>query len=112
MVKIIALLKRKEGLSREEFSRYWADRHGPLIVRVYPQIRRYVQNHLVVPPGGPEPPYDGVAEVWFDSLEDWQETARFYASEEGRVIRDDEDKFMDNTKMVVLLVREEKLIKG
>ncbi|KAJ7143882.1 hypothetical protein C8R44DRAFT_864896 [Mycena epipterygia] len=29
-VRIVGLLKRKSGLSKEEFSRYWANVHGPL----------------------------------------------------------------------------------
>lgn len=77
MVKLIVCLKRKSGMSEAEFHRYWKDVHGPLVKSV-PEfmryVRRYVQSHTVSPtiPGfaTPPAPFDGVAELWFDSLED------------------------------------------
>lgn len=77
MVKLVACLKRRPGMSREEFQRYWKDVHGPL-VRSVPEfnryLRRYVQSHTLsdtVPGVDTSPsPFDGVAELWFDSLDD------------------------------------------
>ncbi len=31
-VRAIVLVKRKEGTSREEFSKYWLGVHGPLVL--------------------------------------------------------------------------------
>ena len=109
MVKLIALLKRKDGVSAEEFSRYWHDEHGPLIASSFPKIRRYVQNHAVKLEGGGEPKVDGVVELWFDDLQTWKEFADMYRSEKGKVIADDEEKFIDRSKMV-FFVTEEKVI--
>lgn len=76
-VKLMAALKRKPGMSAEEFHRYWKDVHGPLVLSV-PEfmgyVRRYVQSHTIsdAVPGvaTPPAPYDGGAELWFDTLDD------------------------------------------
>lgn len=81
MVKLVFCLRRREGMSQEEFLAYWLDNHGPL-VRSHAEtlrIRRYVQLHPLETSAaadalrgvrkGPEP-FDGVAELWFDSEAD------------------------------------------
>ena len=80
MIKLTFALVRLPGLSREDFQDYWFNRHGPLVASVSEVlgIRRYVQMHslpdavsepLRASRGAPEP-YDGVAQLWYDSLED------------------------------------------
>ena len=86
MIKRIALLTRKEGLSREEFLRQWQD-HLPIAHDV-PGLRRYVINHIVDEPQRTDVPIrwelgevDGVAETWWD---DQAATDRAFASPEGK----------------------------
>src|SRR5437763_16058666 len=80
MVKLVFTLRRREGMTREEFQRYWREQHAPLVKRHAEtlQIRRYVQVHsletdlddAIAAPRGSQPRlYDGVAELWWDSLE-------------------------------------------
>src|SRR5438132_8742241 len=80
MVKLVFCVRRRPGMSREECQRYWRENHAPLVRRHAEtlRIRRYVQTHTVDTPanemlragrGGPEG-YDGVAELWWDSLDD------------------------------------------
>lgn len=109
MVKVMALLKRKEGITFEEFSRYWRERHAPLVLKTLPGLRRYVQNHALRLSKG-EPPFDGVAEIWLDDLQSWRDMVGFMSTEEGKAIREDEEQFLDRGKFVLLLV-EEKVIK-
>ncbi|MBZ2195440.1 EthD family reductase [Occultella gossypii] len=67
MYKIIAIIVRKDGLTREEFLRHWQEDH-PAFVRRLHGVRRYRQNVAI---DHPTPwPADGVAELWFDSLKD------------------------------------------
>jgi uncharacterized protein (TIGR02118 family) len=78
--KMIFCLRRRPDLDEADFSRYWREEHAALFRR-YAQtlgVRRYTQNHRLPTPtndalrrfrGAPDG-YDGVAEVWFDSLED------------------------------------------
>jgi uncharacterized protein (TIGR02118 family) len=79
LIKVVFCLRRREGLSREEFQRYWREHHAPLVAGRAEAlgIRRYVQLHTLDdelsakaagPRHGPEP-FDGAAELWFDGPE-------------------------------------------
>ena len=47
MVKWIAFLKRKPGLSVEDFQREWRTTHAEVARRV-PHVRGYVQSHVLL----------------------------------------------------------------
>lgn len=106
MIKLTFALIRRPELTREAFQTYWFDHHGPLVasVRETLRIRRYVQTHSLPPEtsealrqsrGGPED-YDGVAQLWWDSLEDVAAaTADPAGVEAGRLLLEDECKFID-----------------
>ena len=106
MVKLVFCLRRLPQLSRATFQRYWREEHGPLVRRhaATLRIRRYVQLHTWEDPlndvlrasrGGPEP-YDGIAELWWESFEDLRVAT---ASPEGRraslELLEDERRFID-----------------
>jgi uncharacterized protein (TIGR02118 family) len=106
MIKLTFVLTRRPGLTREAFHAYWFDHHAPL-VKSFQQIlriRRYVQLHSLplevsedirASRGGPEG-YDGVAQLWWDSLEDLAANAdNLEAIAAGRVLLEDEKKFID-----------------
>lgn len=81
MIKLTFCLRRRPGMSREQFQQYWRGTHAALVAEraEVMGIRRYVQTHTSDLPGlhrslqarngGAPEPYDGVAELWFDSLE-------------------------------------------
>ena len=67
MIKVVALITRKPGMPREEFLRCWQEEH-PAFVRQLAGLRRYVQNPAL---DGPRDwPFDGAAELSFDSVSD------------------------------------------
>ena len=67
MIKMIAFVKRKAGLSREEFTRLWVEEHTKLSTIL--GMKGYRINIALEPqPGGDEPPYDGTAEIWWDDV--------------------------------------------
>jgi len=121
MIKLAFCLRRRAGLSREDFQRYWLDEHGPL-VREHAgtlRIRRYVQLHTEGHPlnaalresrGGPEA-FDGIAELWWESLE---ELAGAMATPEGRrvgaLLLEDERRFIDLERSPLFLAREHELV--
>ena len=82
MWKLTFCLRRRPGMSVEEFQRYWRETHAPLVAERAATlgIRRYVQTHTTDLDGvhaafqarndGSPEPFDGVAELWFDSLDD------------------------------------------
>ncbi len=110
MMKIFSLLKRKAGLSHEEFLRYWDERHGPLAASTLPQIRRLVHYHPLRLGEGAEPQFDGIAEAWVDDLPSFQALVEWYLGEKGKAVREDDENFVDGSASVTLLV-EEKVIK-
>jgi len=107
MIKLVFTLRRREGMSREEFQRYWREQHAPLVKRHAGtlRIKRYVQTHsretdfdeaASASRGSEARFYDGVAELWWDSLED---LAAVYSSEAGQAagaeLLEDEQRFID-----------------
>jgi len=107
MIKLVFTLRRREDMTREEFQRYWREQHAPLVQRHADalRIRRYVQVHArdtdldgaIVGPRGSEPRfYDGVAELWWDSLE---ELGAAFSSDAGQAagqeLLEDERRFID-----------------
>ena len=78
MLKVISLLKRKEGMSFEDFRKWALEEHPPLGKKL-PGIRHYCMS--VVLEDNPDLPYDAVSEFWFDDNE-----ARLaaFATEQGK----------------------------
>ena len=82
MIKLVFALRRRPELSLEEFQTYWRDTHAALVAERAEvlKIRRYVQVHTAdldglhaafqQRNGGAPAPFDGVAELWFDSLDE------------------------------------------
>ena len=90
-VKLIALLKANPGLSREEFARRWIEGHAPLTLR-FANLKGYRINVAIdeYQEIEGELPYDGTAELWWDSLEEMQED---FASEAAETAVADADTF-------------------
>jgi uncharacterized protein (TIGR02118 family) len=107
MIKFVYMMRRREGTTREEFQAYWREHHAELIRRHADalRIRRYVQVHArdtdldvaVAEARGSEPrAFDGLAEIWWDSVED---LVAAFSSEQGEAIAnelvEDERRFTD-----------------
>ena len=90
-VKLIALLNRKPGMSREDFGRRWVEGHSPLTLK-FENLKGYRINVAIdgYQELEGELPYDGTAELWWDSLEEMQED---FASEEAATAVADADTF-------------------
>ena len=94
MIKSIALAHRKTGLTREEYNKYWKEKHAPLAARLIPGVRKYVQNHFVEMPGI-EYEGDGIVEMWYDNVESFNKAMEFIHSDAGRELIIDGDKFIE-----------------
>lgn len=107
VIKIVFCLRRLPGLSELEFQSYWRNHHAPLVrdAATALRIRRYVQSHHLGLPqaagaiaarGCVQAPFDGVAELWWDSVDDIVAAS---ATREGRAagrrLLDDEKTFID-----------------
>jgi uncharacterized protein (TIGR02118 family) len=122
MIKLTFCLVRLPHLNRAQFQDYWLRIHGPLVRSVAHelQIRRYVQLHSIpedlntpIRASREAPPeFDGVAELWFDSLEAVAANGRRPEAEAAaQLLLEDERKFIDLPKSP-LWWGEEKVIVG
>ena len=117
MIRLVYLLRRAPHLSREEFQRYWRDVHGPLVAshQQHLEILKYVQVHRDDDPawanlagarGEMEPPYDGTAELWWES----EEALAAVSTKEGRraaaELLEDEGRFIDLASSPLWLAHE------
>ncbi len=122
MLKLTFCLRRKAGLTLAEFQDYWFNRHAPLVAshRKALRIARYVQLHslegavnegVMAARHAPEP-YDGVAQLWWNSLDDLMAgSGTSEAVAAGRALLEDERKFVD-LENSPLWFGEEKVIFG
>jgi uncharacterized protein (TIGR02118 family) len=121
MVKIVTLIKRKAGMSKEDFSEYWANVHAPLAMseKGPPGFRRYAQvDRLRTPVVGEagfehlqDAEFDGIAEMWFDDWDSLNDCLTFFFGDEGKAVREDMDKFVD-LESAVMYFGEDRVIKG
>jgi uncharacterized protein (TIGR02118 family) len=108
VVKAIVLLPRRSDMSREDFERYMRETHLPLVVRL-PGLRRLVLNWVLPDPDGSAPPYDAVAEDWFD---DAQAMGAAFASPEGKTVANDISNFLDMSRFRLMVTEEEDIPLG
>ena len=105
MIKAMSFIKRKQGLSREEFIKHYEEEHAPLAMKYFP-FKKYTRNYVIGSLGIAGLDFDCITEVWFETMEDCQAAAEFSVSEAYKVISDDEEKFMDRNKIIAFLVEE------
>jgi hypothetical protein len=110
--KAIALLKRREDLSREQFIDYYETRHAPLILEVTPGIVAYRRNFAdfegayVFPEAAPFD-FDVVTEIWYEDRAGYDHAMAVTSSPEVWVrIEADEKNFLDRGKTRLFVVEE------
>ncbi len=117
MLKLVFAIRRREDVPAAEFHRYWLEEHGPLAGGLLESLgaRRYVQAHTVQPDlnvalaatRGTVEALDGLAEIWWDSLEAFLAAS---TSEEGRrageVLMEDEARFIDFARSSLFVTEE------
>jgi hypothetical protein len=111
MYKIFSFLKRREGLSLDEFQDYYENHHIPLILSLAPspQIyrRRYLPQEAELTKSENGIPYDVTTELGFTdeaTFLTWM-TALFAPGTAEKVIAD-EERFLDRSKTCAYAVRE------
>jgi len=119
MIKINYLMRRLPHLTLEEFQSYWSEKHpqaAPEDAFSTLGIKRYVQvlpletearNLVIGPRTGLVEPFDGIAELWFESEEaltrDWSTDK---AKEYVKIFFEDEQNFIDWTRSTILVSKE------
>ena len=108
MVKLTFCIRRKPGMSFEDFDAHWRNVHAELVRKHAKDLRvqRYVQCLTLMNPSAQEgirvsrnaeaSAYDGVAELWWKSLDDLAAARRSpEGAEAARILLEDERRFID-----------------
>ena len=120
MIKFVMCITRHPDMTREAFADYWQNSHGPFFMENAHIMgaRKYVQSLTVDTPlnaglresRGMMPEYDGVAEVWFDSVD---ALMAGMSSDEGQKLgsdlHEDEKNFIDHSRSCAFIVEEREL---
>ncbi len=120
MVKLVFAIRRRKELSEKEFHEYWLTRHGPLVRSFAEAMRasRYVQSHAISEDigtafrkaRGMKDTYDGVAEVWWESLEVMTAIGgNAQGLEAARALMQDEAKFIDFENSAMFITEEQEI---
>lgn len=111
MIKMIITLKRREGMTHDEFTDYQRNIHRPLLMSI-PETQRYIRRFAVsypVPTSRyPEPSYDSVVEAWFDSMEDLN--ALYFSDNFLNIVDPDHKNFIDLSSFGRIIAEEEFVI--
>lgn len=94
MIKRVSLVRRKDGMSREDFVAHWTGPHAE-IVRRLPGLRG-LRYGVVTQWSQGERGWDGVGEIWFDSAAD---ADRAFGAEPYRsMLVEDRKKFLGESQ--------------
>lgn len=96
MIKMIAFVKKKPHLSRDEFIQLWVEEHTQLSKIL--GMKGYRINIALEPqPDGNSPVYDGTCEIWWDNVESMQTAL---ASPENDIAGKDTERFCEVLQFV------------
>jgi len=113
VVRLTCLLRRKPGLTPEEFHEHWRLVHGPLIgtlqcgshVVRYEQHPRPMSDYSGADDGG----YDGVTVQWFESMDDYNAHT---TDSDFPVMWKDVESFLDTDRLQFIVTEDPRLVIG
>jgi hypothetical protein len=110
MVKMVFMLKRKPGMSRADFVRYYESHHRLLGEKYVPNAVRYVRRYLEPVPGPwskPADEFDVLTELWFANQQE-ADKAMKHLSEPAihEEIAQDEARLFDRSRSQVYIITE------
>ncbi len=120
MIKLVYVARKRKDISEKDFHEYWLKKHGPLVRSFAKAMRamKYVQSHTVFEEAGKQiratrnmtETYDGITEVWWDTLEDFASGGDpKERAEAARALLEDESKFVDFAHSSIFLTEEHEI---
>lgn len=110
MFKVMILMKRRQGMSMDEFIDYYETNHAKLGLKFAPNMTHYSRHYLrpipdVLEGAVNEPAYDVITEVHFASREAFEENGRIMQAPEAlaALIADEENLFDRPAKSRVIV---------
>lgn len=111
-LKVIAMLRKRADISREEFIRYYNENHAPLILSLMPGIVEYRRNFTVfsnayVNEDAAPFDFDVLTEIRFRDRATYDAAMTVAADPAvAQRIADDEENFLDRTGTRMFVVEE------
>lgn len=110
--KILLFMKRRPGMTVEEFQAYYENHHAPLCEKYASGVSRYVRRFLTPHPNPEtgaqdELPFDVITELWFDDAAIFRGTVQYLTTSimPDEVV-EDEKRLFDRAKMRMATVVE------
>lgn len=106
--KILLPMKRKPGMSTQDFRDYYENHHAPLAAKYSTALLRYVRTYLEPHPhpetgAATEPPYDVITELWFDDETTYRSTLQYLTTTKmPPEIVEDEERLFDRSSFCIL----------
>jgi EthD domain len=122
-IKLTFCLRKRPDWTEADFHDYWLNSHGPLVRSFedalgtwkYSQLHRQTSEMgeaLAAVRGAPQA-FDGIAEMWWRSRKEMEIASLSSAGREaGRILLEDEKKFIDLSQSPVWLNEVHDLVKG
>lgn len=121
-LKVTFCLRRLPSLTCEEFRDYWLNRHAALVFSLKDDLKiwKYVQSHPhpdallssnIQKSRGSPTGYDGIAEVWWERLEDLEVALSSAPGKNAsKILYADERKFIDFANSPIWFAEEYEII--
>jgi hypothetical protein len=118
VIKLVFMLKRKAGMTREEFKTRYESGHARLGEKHAPSAARYVRRYVQPVPElftgeASEPDHDVITELWFDDRAGYDAAMANLARPEvvAEIVADEETLF-DRSRHRVFFVEEHDSVMG
>lgn len=117
MLRLVFCVRKLSDVDEAAFRRHWRETHAPIVQGLSDalRLRRYVQSHTshkefndaLVEGRGMAATYDGIAEVWWDSLKTAVEAMNSPAGQEAnKWLIQDEGRFVDLSRCTAFITEE------
>jgi uncharacterized protein (TIGR02118 family) len=109
LIKAVIFIKRRKDLTREQFKEYWLTHHVELEKENVEKnwVRKIVASFVVEDSSLPDPPFDGMVELYFDSIEDMKKDVQ---GAQREIMYADEENFCDHSEEQVVVITQEYLM--
>ena len=113
MAKLVCFLKRRKGMSFDEFVKYYETRHAPLAAPYMTNARHYTRRYLQPSSNptntvAPAADFDVITEIWFDHRAALDaDMAKLGAPDVAKMIAVDEEKVFDRPATRVFIIDHE-----
>lgn len=115
MFKALGLLKRRAGMSREDFKAYYEQHHKETGAALLPgRAKRYFRRYFSLIPhptdgaGFAELEFDAMVEMWFETEQDFHDAMSLIVGTSfGDYVVNDEEQLFDRSKNRFILVEQE-----